>query len=84
MSNHFIHPYMPNSVPEIEGEMLREIGVGVWEDKPWGELERHDAMRLIRFNHASPEFQVEGGETFAQVQARMKGAVLDIAAKHPG
>lgn len=28
MSNHFIHPYMPNSVPEIEGEMLREIGVG--------------------------------------------------------
>ena len=63
---------------------LREIGVGVWEDKPWGDLERHDAMRLIRFNHASPEFQVEGGETFAQVQARMKGAVLDIAARHPG
>lgn len=63
---------------------LREISVGEWEDKPWGELERHDAMRLIRFNHASPEFQVEGGETFAQVQARMKGAVLDIAARHPG
>ena len=63
---------------------LREIGVGEWEDKPWGDLERHDAMRLIRFNHASPEFQVEGGETFAQVQARMKGAVLDIAARHPG
>ena len=62
---------------------LREIGVGEWEDKPWGELERHDAMRLIRFNHASPEFQVEGGETFAQVQARMKGAMLEIAARHP-
>ena len=63
---------------------LREIGVGVWEDVPWGALERHDAMRLILFNHASPNFQVEGGETFAQVQARMKGAVLDIAARHPG
>ena len=63
---------------------LREIGVGVWEDQPWGGLERYDAMRLIHFNHASPEFQVEGGETFAQVQRRMKGAVLDIAARHPG
>ncbi|MBM6664649.1 GNAT family N-acetyltransferase [Flavonifractor plautii] len=63
---------------------LREIGVGEWEDRPWGELERHDAMRLIRFNHASPEFQVAGGETFGQVQERMKGAVLDIAARHPG
>lgn len=63
---------------------LREIRVGIWEDRPWGELERHDAMRLIRFNHAAPDFQVEGGETFAQVQARMKGAVLEIAARHPG
>lgn len=63
---------------------LREIGVGAWEDRPWGELERRDAMRLIRFNHAAPDFLVEGGETFAQVQARMKGTVVDIAARHPG
>ena len=63
---------------------LREIGVGVWEDTPWAWLERHDAMRLIHFNHASPDFRVEGGETFAQVQERMRGAVVDIAARHPG
>ena len=49
---------------------LREISLGAWEDKPWGELERCDAMNLIRFNHSSPDFRVEGGETFAQVQAR--------------
>ena len=52
---------------------LREISLGAWEDKPWGELERCDAMNLIRFNHSSPDFRVEGGETFAQVQARLKG-----------
>ena len=63
---------------------LREIGLGAWEDKPWGELERCDAMNLIRFNHSSPDFRVEGGETFAQVQARLKGAVLRLAAAHPG
>lgn len=27
LSNHFVHPYMPNSVPAIEAEMLREVGV---------------------------------------------------------
>ena len=42
---------------------LREISLGAWEDKPWGELERCDAMNLIRFNHSSPDFRVEGGET---------------------
>lgn len=62
---------------------LREIGLGAWEDKPWGELERCDAMNLIRFNHSSPDFRVEGGETFAQVQARLKVAVLRLAAAHP-
>lgn len=41
---------------------LREISLGAWEDKPWGELERCDAMNLIRFNHSSPDFRVEGGE----------------------
>lgn len=40
---------------------LREISLGAWEDKPWGELERCDAMNLIRFNHSSPDFRVEGG-----------------------
>ena len=63
---------------------LREIGVGVWEDRTWGDLERHEALGLIHFNHASPEFRVEGGETFAQVQARMKRAVLELAQAHPG
>ena len=63
---------------------LREISLGAWEDKPWGELERCDAMNLIRFNHSSPDFRVEGGETFAQVQARLKGTVLRLAAAHPG
>ena len=63
---------------------LREIGVGVWEDKPWGALEREYALNLIRFNHCSPEFRVRGGETFAQVQARIRETVFRLAAAHPG
>lgn len=62
---------------------LREIGVGEWEDVPWGELSHRDGERLYEFNHSSPKFQVEGGESFAQVQKRMLNAVRDIAEKHP-
>ncbi len=62
---------------------LREIGVGVWEDRTWGDLERHDGAGLARFNHSAPDFRVQGGETFARVQARMKRAVLELAAAHP-
>ena len=58
--------------------------MGVWEDKPWGALEREDALNLIRFNHSAPEFKVRGGETFAQVQARIKETVFQLAAAHPG
>ena len=58
--------------------------MGVWEDKPWGALEREYALNLIRFNHCSPEFRVRGGETFAQVQARIRETVFRLAAAHPG
>ena len=63
---------------------LREMHVGVWEDEPWGALEHKDRKRLLQFNHSAPEFVVEGGETFDQVQTRMKRAVFEIAAAHPG
>jgi len=62
---------------------LREIDVGVWEDTPWGELAYRDRERLYEFNHSSPKFHVEGGETFAQVQKRMLAAVRDVAKNHP-
>ncbi|MFR1232661.1 MAG: hypothetical protein ACLSCQ_03235 [Evtepia gabavorous] len=32
MRHHFIHPYMPNSVPHIEEEMLRELGLSSVEE----------------------------------------------------
>lgn len=32
MSTHFVHPYMPNSVPAVEQSMLREVGVSSVEE----------------------------------------------------
>ena len=76
--------YKPKGLTLHTRPDLREISVGVWEDRTWGELARRDGERLRLFNGMSPDFSVEGGETFAQVQDRMLKALLDIAAAHPG
>ncbi len=63
---------------------LREIELGDMGGQALGRagaVRRHES---IRFTHSSPDFRVEGGETFAQVQARLKGTVLRLAAAHPG
>jgi len=63
---------------------LREMGGGVWEDKTWGELLRRDPERLSAFFQADPGWQVEGGETYAGLQARVTGALRRIAAENEG
>lgn len=32
MGKDFVHPYMPDSVPEIKEEMLKELGIGSVEE----------------------------------------------------
>lgn len=63
---------------------LREVNMGVWEDRTWGEVARNDAEELSRFNHTSPLWHVKEGETFAALRARVSSAILEIAACHPG
>lgn len=63
---------------------LREIGGGVWEDRPWAELNRENRESLERFNVADFTWKVEGSETHGEVQARVCAALLRIAAAHDG
>lgn len=63
---------------------LREIGGGVWEDKTWGELRREDRESLERFNVGDPTWKVEGSETYGEVQGRVCGTILKLAAAHEG
>ena len=76
--------YRQKGLPLRTDRNLREVSLGEWEDRTWGEVARNDTARLKQFYATSSAWQVEGGETFAQVQARIKKAVLDIAARHPG
>ncbi len=73
----------PRGLPLLTRSALREIHMGDWEDKTWGEMDmkNHDAMKL--FVSSSPQWRVNGGETFAQLRGRASAAILQIAKEHP-
>jgi len=73
--------------PELELHLdprLREIDVGVWEDRPWGNIARDYPEQMELFSHDPARWSVPGGEPYAAVQARMGTAVREIAAQYPG
>ena len=63
---------------------LREIGMGVWEDRPWGELERLDRSQMGLFTNDPGRWSVPGGEPLADVTRRIEDMLLELAASHPG
>ena len=62
---------------------LREVGVGVWEDKTWTWLAKFDREQLVRFNTDAGTWRAGGAETMAQVRDRMVEALREIIAAHP-
>lgn len=76
--------YGPKGLPFRPLPLLREISLGAWEEKTWGELQRLDPQMLVDFNRRPHLWQVEGAETFAAVRDRMVRAVRQIIAENPG
>lgn len=76
--------YRPRNLPLRIDPELREIGAGVWEDVPWGQLLHDHRESLAAFLRCDPSWQVEGSETFPAVRQRMDRAIRRIAAAHPG
>ncbi len=63
---------------------LKEVNMGVWEDKTWGEVERFEPEQLYNFNNNSSIWQVDGAEDYFTLQNRIVAAVTAIAARHDG
>ena len=75
--------FEPKGLPLHVNPDLREIGMGEWEDHPWGEkgyLE-HDA--LASFNGLDPHWRAPGGESRLEVEARVTRAVRRIVDAYP-
>ena len=76
--------YKSKGLPFRPLPLLREVCLGVWEQKSWAEIERMDRQMLIDFNKRPDLWHVEGAETFAAVRDRMIAGIRQIAAECPG
>ncbi|MCI8870921.1 MAG: GNAT family N-acetyltransferase [Lawsonibacter sp.] len=76
--------YEPKGLPLRIDPGLRELNLGEWEDRTWGEMRHFRPLELDRFNATDPSWQAPGGEGFGQLASRMEEAVRRIAQNHPG
>ncbi len=63
---------------------LREINVGPWEGKFFGDLKHSSPEAIESFLHDPDHWSLEGAETYAQVTARAMSALKEIARANEG
>jgi probable phosphoglycerate mutase len=68
----------------IRTPLLREVNMGVWEDKTWGEVERFEPEQLEYFNNNPEKWNVAGCERFFALRKRLTDVITDIARRHDG
>ncbi|MDY3281595.1 bifunctional histidine phosphatase family protein/GNAT family N-acetyltransferase [Dysosmobacter sp.] len=76
--------YIPRQLPLRLVPGLREICVGSWEQKTWGEIARDDPEQMKNFSFRLDKWQVPGAETPEQVRDRVLDAVRTIARENEG
>ena len=65
-------------------DSLREIYLAQWEGHLYKEIEARDPQGMHAFRHQPHLFDVEGAETFFDLQKRALAAIGDIIAQCPG
>ena len=78
-----IQKYHPSLVLHTD-PALREVDVGSWEDRTWGEIALEDAEQHRLFSQDPARWHVAGSEPFEHVQQRLRTALLGLADAYPG
>ena len=76
--------YKPKGLELRTDPELREINLGDWEDRTWGEVRHFDPESMDRFNRSDPTWRAPNGEDLADVGRRVEQALHRIAQAHPG
>lgn len=76
--------YKPKGLPLQRRKDLREICVGAWEQRTWGDIARQESEKMEDFSFHMDRWQIPGAETPKEVLARIRAALEEIAAENPG
>lgn len=76
--------YLPKGLPLHRTPRLREISVGAWEHRTWGEIQRRWPEEMLHFSKRPDLWHVEGAETAEAARDRVLSAVRDIARENQG
>jgi len=74
----------PRGLTINKTKQLREVDIGAWEDRPWGEIGYTDHDMNIYFNKDPARWHVTGGESYGDAGKRMLECITDTAKKHDG
>ena len=74
----------PRNIKINAVEQLREVDMGEWEERPWGEIGYSDNEMNAFFNNDPAKWHVNGCEDYGHVGKRMLGYITEIAKKHDG
>ncbi len=76
--------YVPKNLPLHRDPAFREVGIGRWEDVPFGYLDTFEPDELLRFNKDPVHWHVEGAETFPEYTGRFISGMTRLAQENPG
>lgn len=71
-------------IPIIPCDEFKEICMGEWEGCDSAEIERNNPEQHHHFWKEPDKFRVAGSETFAEVQERALGKLLELLEQHQG
>lgn len=63
---------------------LKEIGLGIWEDQPWGNASFDYPEQMLLFGTNPDKWHIKGGESFADLKSRITEVINELAEKHEG
>ena len=76
--------YKPKGLPLYRTQALREICVGVWEQRSWGEIYRRWPEEMEHFSYRPDLWRLEGAEEPRAARARVLAELRAIAGRHLG
>lgn len=73
-----------HDLPLLLDPRLRELDLGPWEDRPFGDLTHDYPEQMRAFNDDPDRWYVEGAETNLQLKQRFRAVMTDLAEAHDG